>query len=125
MPITDVEGRGGTGGVLGRGVGGGAGELQLEGNCNLRGNLRASCTRVEKHTSRVGMLAAIQSQQRVASAYFGCPATLSLFTEILEVPASHARRGSCNTCHLLVRQVLGVLVQDLSSADLVWQPKLD
>jgi hypothetical protein len=63
--------------------------------------------------------------QRLASAYFGCPSTLSLFTEILEVPASHASRGSRNTCQLLVRQVLGVLMQDLSSADLIWQPKLD
>jgi hypothetical protein len=45
--------------------------------------------------------------------------------EILEIPAGHASRGSCNTRHLLVRQVHGVLVQDLSSAALVWQPKLD
>ena len=92
----------------------------------MRGKLKETCIRVEKHTSGAGMLAAIQlQQQRVASAYFGCPATLSLFTEILEVPACHANRGSCNTYHLLVRQVLGILVQDLSSAALVWQPKLD
>jgi len=70
--------------------------LYLEGSCNLRGNLRKTCIRVEKHTSGAGMLAAIQlQQQRVASAYLGCPATLGLSLRSLRfLPAMPAEAAA-------------------------------